>query len=61
MHLESFVMLIQRMCEIQHSAEQYNGDENKCFKAMVTLRRPLPRAAATIGAWLNIWQVTWIA
>lgn len=26
------------------------------LKLLVTLRRPLPRAAATIGAWLNIWQ-----
>jgi anoctamin-10 len=31
------------------------------LKLLVTLRRPLPRAAATIGAWLNIWQVQWIA
>ncbi|KAF8089371.1 hypothetical protein N665_0508s0018 [Sinapis alba] len=26
------------------------------LKLLVTLQRPLPRAAATIGAWLNIWQ-----
>ena len=30
------------------------------LKLLVTLQRPSPRAAATIGAWLNIWQVTWI-
>ncbi|KAL0663827.1 hypothetical protein Bca4012_100664 [Brassica carinata] len=26
------------------------------LKLLVTLQRPSPRAAATIGAWLNIWQ-----
>lgn len=26
-------------------------------KLLVILRRPIPRAAATIGAWMNIFQV----
>lgn len=27
------------------------------LKLLVILRRPVPRAAATVGAWLNIFQV----
>ncbi|XP_010540070.1 PREDICTED: anoctamin-like protein At1g73020 [Tarenaya hassleriana] len=32
------------------------GIRTKALKLLVTLRRPVPRAAATIGAWLNICQ-----
>lgn len=28
------------------------------LKLLVMMKRPVPRAAATIGAWLNIFQVT---
>lgn len=35
--------------------------KTNALKLLVTLQRPLPRGAATIGAWLNIWQVTLVA
>ncbi|GKV35704.1 hypothetical protein SLEP1_g43936 [Rubroshorea leprosula] len=29
------------------------------LKLLVVFKRPVPRAAATMGAWLNIFQVLW--
>lgn len=29
------------------------------LKLLVMMKRPIPRVAATIGAWLNIFQVIW--
>lgn len=39
---------------LQNNLTEMRAD---ALKLLVMLRRPVPRAAATIGAWLNIFQV----
>lgn len=42
------------VCLVQNNIAEIRTD---ALKLLVVFKRPTPRAAATIGAWLNIFQV----
>lgn len=42
------------VCVVQNNIAEIRTD---ALKLLVVFKRPTPRAAATIGAWLNIFQV----
>jgi len=49
--------MLLELFSLQNNATEIRAD---ALKLLVMLRRPVPRAAATIGAWLNIFQVCFL-
>ena len=52
--LVAHVLVLKRLSSWQNNITEIRAD---ALKLLVMLKRPVPRAAATIGAWLNIFQV----
>ena len=51
------LLMLLELFSLQNNATEIRAD---ALKLLVMLKRPVPRAAATIGAWLNIFQVCFL-